>query len=182
MRSTNPRDVGLIFCEYARKIHAKAVPSDPNFIHISIACGKVRTAPIPTAPVHNPHISSNFSHFQIEQWYEQNYPSFIQPPSGMGSGPTFDASDARTIIANLETDFNAELAGRKRMVDFANGDRKLAMSRIDVAKTNGKFSKGAGEQFSIGKMMMYVSAAFVLLIALGFSAAYGVMWVVGESV
>ncbi|KAF5362051.1 hypothetical protein D9756_002090 [Leucocoprinus leucothites] len=161
MRSTNPRDVGLIFREYARKIHAKAVPSDPNFIHISIACGK------------------------IEQWCEQNYPSFIQPPSGMGTQPTLDSSDARTIIANLETDFNGELAGRKRMIDFANGDRKLAMSRIDVVKANGKFStsqaKGAGQEVTMGKMMMYVSAAFTLLLALGFGAAYGVIWIAGDS-
>jgi farnesyl-diphosphate farnesyltransferase len=35
MRSTNPREVGL---QYAREIHAKAVPSDSNFIHIAIAC------------------------------------------------------------------------------------------------------------------------------------------------
>jgi farnesyl-diphosphate farnesyltransferase len=42
MRSTNPRDVALIFCEYARKIHAKTQATDPNFLKISIACGKVR--------------------------------------------------------------------------------------------------------------------------------------------
>jgi len=41
MRSTNPREVALIFCEYARKIHAKTHVSDPNFLKISIACGKV---------------------------------------------------------------------------------------------------------------------------------------------
>jgi hypothetical protein len=41
MQSTNPRDVGQIFCEYARKIHSKAVPTDPNFLQISVACGKV---------------------------------------------------------------------------------------------------------------------------------------------
>ncbi|KXN90347.1 Squalene synthase [Leucoagaricus sp. SymC.cos] len=161
MRSTNPRDVGLIFREHAHKIHAKAVPSDPNFIRISIACGK------------------------IEQWYEQNYPSFIQPPSGMGTEPTFDPSDARTIIANLETEFNGELAGRKRMIEFAKGDRKLAMSRVDVGKANGKFStaqaQGAGEQVSMATMMMYVTAAFTLLIALGLGAAYGVIWLTGSS-
>ena len=42
MRSTNPREVGLIFREYARKIHAKSVPTDPSFIRISVACGKVK--------------------------------------------------------------------------------------------------------------------------------------------
>ena len=31
MRSTNPCEVAIIFTEYARKIHAKVVPSDPNF-------------------------------------------------------------------------------------------------------------------------------------------------------
>ena len=41
MRATNPREVGLIFREYARKIHAKALPTDPSFIRISVACGKV---------------------------------------------------------------------------------------------------------------------------------------------
>jgi farnesyl-diphosphate farnesyltransferase len=28
--------------DYARKIHSKALPSDPNFLRISVACGKVR--------------------------------------------------------------------------------------------------------------------------------------------
>lgn len=42
MRATNPREVGYIFREYARKLHAKAIPSDPNYIRVSIACGKVR--------------------------------------------------------------------------------------------------------------------------------------------
>ncbi|KAJ6569401.1 isoprenoid synthase domain-containing protein [Mycena capillaripes] len=42
MRSANPREVGLIFVEYARRIHARADPADPNFIRLSVACGKVR--------------------------------------------------------------------------------------------------------------------------------------------
>jgi farnesyl-diphosphate farnesyltransferase len=41
MRSTNPKDVAYIFRDYARKIHAKVVSSDPNYIRVSIACGKV---------------------------------------------------------------------------------------------------------------------------------------------
>ncbi|KAF8716336.1 hypothetical protein AX14_012410 [Amanita brunnescens Koide BX004] len=41
MRSTNPREVGLIFQSYARKIHAKSSPKDPYFLQVSIACGKV---------------------------------------------------------------------------------------------------------------------------------------------
>ncbi len=67
------------------------------------------------------------------------------------------------------------------MVEFANGDRKLAMTRNNRAKENGKSSasKGAPAPASIGKMMMYVTAVFTLMIALGFGAAYGVMWVAG---
>jgi len=41
MRCTNMREVALIFREYARKIQAKAIRSDPNFIGISIVCGKI---------------------------------------------------------------------------------------------------------------------------------------------
>jgi len=158
MASTNPRDVGIIFRDFARKIHAKAVPSDPNFIRLSVACGK------------------------IEQWCEQNYPSFIQPPSGMSTEPSLDPSDARTSIANFENQFSGELAGRKRMLELSKGDRALAQSRINRA-TGGVEAKGAPPPPSMGKMMMYVSAAFVLLIALGFGAAYGVIWIagVGES-
>lgn len=42
MRSTNPRDVAYIFRDYARKIHSKAVPEDPSYLQISVACGKVQ--------------------------------------------------------------------------------------------------------------------------------------------
>lgn len=42
MRSVNPRDVAEIFRHHCRSIHAKAVPEDPNFLRISVACGKVR--------------------------------------------------------------------------------------------------------------------------------------------
>ena len=41
MRSTNPRDVAFIFRDYSRKIHARAVPDDPSFLRLSVACGKV---------------------------------------------------------------------------------------------------------------------------------------------
>jgi hypothetical protein len=45
MRSTNTREVALIFREYARKIHHKAKPHDPNFLKISVMCCKVRLFP-----------------------------------------------------------------------------------------------------------------------------------------
>ncbi|KAJ7199291.1 squalene synthase [Mycena haematopus] len=76
MRSTNPREVAHIFREYARKIHARARPDDPNFIRLGVACGK------------------------IEQWCEHNYPSFVRiaaSTGGAGGGisQAIDPSDAR---------------------------------------------------------------------------------------
>ncbi|KIM60125.1 hypothetical protein SCLCIDRAFT_1217150 [Scleroderma citrinum Foug A] len=75
MRSTNCREVALIFREYARKMHAKADPRDPNFLRLSVTCG------------------------QIETWYEQNYPSFvILGPNGV----RYDPMDKRTAVARIE--------------------------------------------------------------------------------
>ncbi|KIK22211.1 hypothetical protein PISMIDRAFT_680532 [Pisolithus microcarpus 441] len=75
MRSTNAREVALIFREYARKIHAKAKPQDPNFLRISVMCGK------------------------IELWCEQNYPSFVILERNR---VTYDPLDKRTVVINLE--------------------------------------------------------------------------------
>jgi farnesyl-diphosphate farnesyltransferase len=60
MGSTNPRDVAYLCRDYARQIHAKATPADPNFIKLSITCGR------------------------IEQWCEHHYPSFISLVPGEG--------------------------------------------------------------------------------------------------
>jgi farnesyl-diphosphate farnesyltransferase len=40
--STNLRSVCDIFRRYARKIQKRNTPKDPNYVEISIACGKVR--------------------------------------------------------------------------------------------------------------------------------------------
>ena len=39
--AVNPRDVAYCFVSYAKKIHAKVSVHDPNFVKLSIACGKV---------------------------------------------------------------------------------------------------------------------------------------------
>lgn len=69
------------------------------------------------------------------------------------------------------------------MIELSNGDRTLAQARIERATGGGVGDgfkgKGAPPPPSMGKMMMYVSAAFVLMLALGFGAAYGVVWVAG---
>jgi farnesyl-diphosphate farnesyltransferase len=44
--SQNLRTVCEVFKRYARRIHKKNNPTDPNFGAISIACGKVRYYPL----------------------------------------------------------------------------------------------------------------------------------------
>jgi farnesyl-diphosphate farnesyltransferase len=95
MRSKNPREVGLIFKEYARKIHAKATPTDPSFIRISVACGK------------------------IEQWCEHNYPSFVLINNENGT-QSFEPSDPRTSIFLNEQSRDKQLIA-KRSNGMANG-------------------------------------------------------------
>ena len=88
MRSTNPRDVAYMFRDYARKIHSKAVSADPNFLAISIACGK------------------------IEQWCEHQYPSFVtMPPSSAtrAAQQEFNPADARSQVVLLDQKREAEI-------------------------------------------------------------------------
>ncbi|KDQ62002.1 hypothetical protein JAAARDRAFT_31480 [Jaapia argillacea MUCL 33604] len=93
MRSTNPREVSIMFRDYARKIHSRAVPADPNFLRIAVACGK------------------------IEQWCERHYPSFVRlSESSMGATPTqiFDPSDARTRIVELDEKRDLQISTEQR--------------------------------------------------------------------
>ncbi|KAI0078718.1 squalene synthase [Panus rudis PR-1116 ss-1] len=95
MRSTNPRDVAYIFREYARRIHHKAVPEDPSFVAIAVACGK------------------------IEQWCESHYPSFVHMSlASTGGTQGFDTSDVRSIVAmaNEERDRSMYLEKRKQEI------------------------------------------------------------------
>ena len=96
MRSTNPRECALIFKSYARSIHAKASPSDPNFLRISVACAK------------------------IEHWTEHNYPSFVcvSPSSASSLGISFDSTDARSRIAIADAEADKRAAEEKRRLEI----------------------------------------------------------------
>jgi len=108
MRSTNPRECALIFKHYARSIHAKASPSDPNFLRISVACAK------------------------IEHWAEHNYPSFVRvsPPTSSSAGLSFNPADARSrvAIADAETDKRAHEEKRHLEVRGRGGNGTIATS------------------------------------------------------
>jgi len=95
MRSTNPRECALIFKHYARSIHAKASPSDPNFLRISVACAK------------------------IEHWAEHHYPSFVHvSPSSSSPGLSFDPADARSRVATADAETDKRAAEEKRRVEI----------------------------------------------------------------
>ncbi|KAH9479150.1 Squalene synthase [Psilocybe cubensis] len=145
MRSTNPREVGLIFREFARKIHAKAVPSDPNFIKISIACCK------------------------IETWCEHNYPSFVHfsPETGKQS---LEPTDARTALIMREQALEAQLVKKKRAEDIRNG----------VSPSNAYVDKLENREMSSKEIMMYVAAVFGLMLVMGVSIIYTVIYFVGD--
>ncbi|KIM39543.1 hypothetical protein M413DRAFT_447022 [Hebeloma cylindrosporum] len=142
MRSTNPREVGLIFREYARRIHNKANPADPNFIRISVACGK------------------------IEQWCEHNYPSFVVYNTETGK-QSLDPSDPRTRIVQVEQERDAQLAKKKRAENLRNGVANGAM--------NGHAEKMEVKAISTTELMMYVGAAFLVVMAISLGIAWGLI-------
>jgi len=119
-------------------------------------------------PIHS------LNYLQIDRWFEERYPSFIQLPNSTSNEPSLDPSDARSIIAKSDSEFDNEIAYRKRMIEICKGDRNLAMARINAANDKHSAGYGTGQEFSMAKLMIYVSATFVLLIALGLGAAYGV--------
>ncbi|KAL5530938.1 hypothetical protein ACEPAG_3814 [Sanghuangporus baumii] len=133
MRSTNPRDVAYIFRNYARDIHAKAVSSDPNFLAISVACGK------------------------IEQWCERYYPSFVILTA---SGHTLDESDARTVIAHRDVRLTHAVRRRKEAEQVAasggGAGRGANGYNGDVVGTGGQDMTTKMVVFAVGGVFLAV--------------------------
>ena len=97
MRSTNPREVVIIFKEHARSIHSKASPADPNFLRVSVACAK------------------------IEHWAEHNYPSFVRVlPAKYETSPSvsFNHADARSRITYADAETDRRAVDEKRLVEI----------------------------------------------------------------
>ncbi|ORY28634.1 isoprenoid synthase domain-containing protein [Naematelia encephala] len=97
LRAVNPRDVSFMFRDFARSIHSKVVPEDPNMLRLSVACAK------------------------IEQWTEHHYPSFLEISGSSGSAQTVINSTSTDARAALYT----QLA--KEAQDKAAADRREAM-------------------------------------------------------
>jgi farnesyl-diphosphate farnesyltransferase len=137
MRSTNPLEVALIFKEFARSIHAKASPSDPNFLRISVACAK------------------------IDQWSERNYPSFVRIPSDSSpSTLSFNPADARSRVAIADAEKDKRAAEEKRHLELrerfgGNGSSNGALSPSNL--------QNQGPPWEV---LMFVGGAVILIVSL----------------
>jgi farnesyl-diphosphate farnesyltransferase len=152
MRATNPREVGLIFREYARRIHTKAIPSDPNFIRVSVACGKVRCS-------YTHPLIRLMSFYQIEAWYEQNYPSFVHLSSNT-PGAQFieiDTSDRRAKVVLADQALDGQLKNRSHKSNGVNGH---ALNGVDKE----------GPPPSVNQMTSFAVGGYslILILCMGF--------------
>jgi farnesyl-diphosphate farnesyltransferase len=146
MRSTNPRECALIFRFYARSIHAKASPSDPNFLRISVACAK------------------------IEHWAERNYPSFVRLPSSASSlGISFDPADARSRIAIADAETDKRAAEEKRRLEIRN---RIANGGSNGALA----PSGPQNQGPPWEVLMFVGGAVFLILALSIGIVLAVLY------
>ena len=175
MRSTNPRDVAFIFRDYSRRIHARAVPADPSFLRLSVACGKVCSSffsptSLPTSLSPPSFLPSSPSHIspphpaQIEQWCERHYPSFVRLGQVSGS-IQFNPADTRSKVAEADSARDAARAREKRIADLRVGGTKA-------------LADAEGTPF--GETLMYVGTAFLLVLAISLGAAWLMMQFFGN--
>ena len=87
MASKNPCNVAYMFCDYTHGIHSKAIPSNPNFIYITITCGK------------------------IKWWCKCNYPSCITIGN---SSASFNPADTHSWIILADEKHDAEIKKEKQ--------------------------------------------------------------------
>lgn len=81
--------VSEIFLDFAKKIHAKATPADPNFLSICVMTGK------------------------IEAWAEHHYPSFVTI-SKESKIITYKSVDPRSKIVLRERELEKERTRREK--------------------------------------------------------------------
>lgn len=142
MASTNPRDVAYIFRTYVRRIHHKAVPEDPSFVQLAVACGK------------------------IEQWCETHYPSFVDMVTSAegSSSQAFNPQDARAQIAIANEGRDKELWLEKRRREYEA--KRGADPNGAVRDTRGQET---GSQF---ELMLYAGLIFAVIGALMLGIVY----------
>ncbi|KZP01399.1 squalene synthase [Calocera viscosa TUFC12733] len=142
-KATNPRDVAYVFRDYAREIHAKSLPQDPNYLKFSVACGK------------------------IEQWCEHHYPSFISliAPQSADSQPTMSSTapggDPRGLIYQRRLVREAE----KQRADLA---RRVGLDPAKIAQQQGD----AAPWWLLAAMLGVTCAMFAVCAGIAFAVIW----------
>lgn len=155
MNSTNPRDVAYIFREYALKIHAKALPSDPNYLAICVICGQVSTIFYSTQStfILTDCTCASFFALQIDQWAERHYPSFIEiTRDGDGVKAVYNESDLRAGIYSKQ----------KKKRQAPNANEPTAPQRTDLY------------------LMLFVVGGVLLVCAIGLGLAWAIAVYLGS--
>jgi farnesyl-diphosphate farnesyltransferase len=86
---------------------------------------------------------------------------------------SLDPSDPRTRIVQVEQERDAQLAKKKRAENHRNG--------IANGATNGHAEKMEVKEISTGELMMYVCAAFVVVMAISLSIVWGLIKYTGDT-
>ncbi|CEQ38911.1 SPOSA6832_00382, partial [Sporobolomyces salmonicolor] len=189
LAATNPRDVAYIFRDYMRKIHAKARANDPSFIKIAVLAGRVRPVSSPFFHLASPSLPSDLysqrlpsgsasrTHadqltvttlWQIEQWTESRYPSFIKvgEPVPMSRNDWTPGRDAR--IKQLPGPDTEEVARRERR------EAAAAMGQQKMTKEDYKFLCALiGGIFGVVAVILGISGGAVWFFYLREGAWYG---------
>ncbi|GHJ86261.1 hypothetical protein NliqN6_2663 [Naganishia liquefaciens] len=163
--AVNPRDVAYCFVSYAKKIHAKVSVHDPNFVKLSIACGK------------------------IEQWAEHHYPSFVIISAASGGGASssvnVEGGDARArLYAQIVEQEKAKAAQRRKDEILENLRSKgllkprYAPDGTEITYTEAEKAIIAAQQPNQGiPIKMIIGITGMLLLVFGITAAFLVIGV-----
>lgn len=122
------------------------------------------------------HVSYGLTHsssFQIIQWREHHYPSFIQLTEGGANGPgqAIDFTDPRSIIIKLDQSLDDALAKKKRTEDLRNqiGTKSNGATTVQPTGTGG-----------ITEVAGYLAIAVFLILGLSAGIVWGFLWYYGE--
>ncbi len=123
MRSTNTREVALIFREYTRKIHAKAVPEDPYYLQICVACARVK------------HPLLSLSAPLLTSFRSNNGTNTITPPSST----SLPISGTAAILSIPLIHGLRSSSGRKPLSRISKGRTRRTVSSRKILKVRSSF-------------------------------------------
>lgn len=160
MKSVNPREVGVICRTYARKIHARALPTDPSFLKISVACGHIDTA------------------------LESSYPSFVQMSASRPGAQMIDTSDPRSGVVKSETEGDQARIKRRKVALVRK--RHLRAQGVDPAAAlavppPAEKRKEEGEKEGVPReLIMWTVIALVGVFAFCMGSVLVLVWLVNR--